>query len=80
MGTTTLEEVAAAAPDPSQHMFKLYVIKDRDFTRQLVQVCVKAMRTSHPWSIAQVWNNQQFCALVGRMLPKPSMQSTPCLQ
>ncbi len=39
MGTTLLEDVAAAAPDPSQHMFQLYVIKDRDFTRQLVQVC-----------------------------------------
>ena len=38
MGTTALEEVAAAADDPSQHMFQLYVIKDRDFTRQLVQV------------------------------------------
>ena len=38
MGTTALEEVAAAAADPSQHMFQLYVIKDRDFTRQLVQV------------------------------------------
>ena len=38
MGTTLLEDVAAAAPDPSQHMFQLYVIKDRDFTRQLVQV------------------------------------------
>lgn len=37
MGTTTLEDVAAAAPDPSQHMFQLYVIKDREFTRQLVQ-------------------------------------------
>ena len=37
MGTTLLEDVAAAAPDPSQHMFQLYVIKDRDFTRQLVQ-------------------------------------------
>ncbi len=38
MGTTTLEYVAAAASDPAQHMFQLYVIKDRDFTKQLVQV------------------------------------------
>ena len=38
MGTTTLEDVAAAASDPAQHMFQLYVIKDRDFTKQLVQV------------------------------------------
>ena len=38
MGTTTLEDVAAAASDVSQHMFQLYVIKDRDFSKQLVQV------------------------------------------
>ena len=39
MGTTTLEEVAAASGDAGQHMFQLYVIKDRDFTQQLVQAC-----------------------------------------
>ena len=38
MGTTTLEDVAAASRDPSRHMFQLYVIKDRAFTQQLVQV------------------------------------------
>ena len=37
MGTTPLEEVAAASGDAGQHMFQLYVIKDRDFTQQLVQ-------------------------------------------
>lgn len=38
MGTTTLEDVAAASGDASRHMFQLYVIKDRDFTQKLVQV------------------------------------------
>lgn len=38
MGTTTLEDVAASSGDASRHMFQLYVIKDRDFTQQLVQV------------------------------------------
>ncbi len=62
MGTTLLEDVAAAAPNPSQHMFQLYVIKDRDFTRQLVQVCAQgvviiqhARGLTAAWSSAALW-------------------------
>ena len=43
MGTTTLEDVAGAARDPSRHMFQLYVIKDRSFTQQLVQARAEIM-------------------------------------
>ena len=56
MGTMLLEEVAAAASDPSQHMFQLYVIKDRDFTKQLVQVMhdglVPVLLLSNPFRLA----------------------------
>ena len=38
MGTSRLEDIAEASGDPSRHMFQLYVIKDRAFTQQLVQV------------------------------------------
>ncbi len=39
MATTNLEEVAAAAQDPGTLMFQLYVLRDRELTRDLVQVC-----------------------------------------
>ena len=59
MGTTLLEDVAAAAPDPAQHMFQLYVIKDRDFTRQLVQVCAQGgLIVQHGRSVAVVDGTQ----------------------
>lgn len=38
MGTTTLEDVAAASDDPGTLMFQLYVLRDREFTRDVVQV------------------------------------------
>lgn len=38
MATATLEDVAAASADPATLMFQLYVLRDRDFTRDLVQV------------------------------------------
>ena len=44
MGTYSLEDVARAAGDPGQLMFQLYVLKDRNFTRDIVQV--RASRTS----------------------------------
>ncbi len=40
MGTCTLEAVAAASADPGTLMFQLYVLRDRSFTRHIVQVIV----------------------------------------
>lgn len=41
MATTSLEDVAAAAPEGAR-MFQLYVFKDRGITRELVQRCKAA--------------------------------------
>jgi isopentenyl diphosphate isomerase/L-lactate dehydrogenase-like FMN-dependent dehydrogenase len=38
MGTATLEDIAAASGDPGTLFFQLYVLRDRNFTREIVQV------------------------------------------
>lgn len=48
MGTYGLAEVAAAAEDPATLWFQLYVLRERDFTRRLVQASVRSSSAVHP--------------------------------
>ena len=38
MATATLEDIAGASPDPGTLFFQLYVLRDGNFTRDIVQV------------------------------------------
>lgn len=43
MATATLEDVAGASHDPGTLFFQLYVLRDREFTQEIVQV------STRPW-------------------------------
>lgn len=61
MGTFTLEDVAGASADPGTLMFQLYVLKDRDFTRDIVQV---SWTSSLVMSLQQLHKNKVLMFVV----------------
>jgi hypothetical protein len=69
MATATLEDVAAASRDPATLFFQLYVLRDRDFTRELVQVsskhCAAYVRCKH---VPMLW----------RHISSPDLRSVKC--
>lgn len=55
MGTYSVQQVADACSDPAALMFQLYVLQDRAFTRQLVQVVLHFLFRHLPY-----WNLQKL--------------------
>jgi hypothetical protein len=43
MATATLEDVAGASHDPGTLFFQLYVLRDREFTQEIVQVRTRSV-------------------------------------
>ena len=66
MATATLEDVAGASHDPGTLFFQLYVLRDRNFTREIVQV------STRPWQSICIFTHVHTSVIF--LLPLPTMQ------